>query len=192
MKTPQAYPLSWPSGFTRTKPREGGRFSTTLPNAIKNVQGSLRRFAEDSGKKLENLVISSNVTLGTTKPADPGVSVWFIWDGLSVCIAVDRYTSIEGNLQAIHHIIEARRTELRHGTLQLVRASFQGFLSLPSSTSEKPWNRVLECSADAAPAVVQECYRRLARLHHPDAGGDVAKMAEINAAYEIAKRFFEP
>ena len=31
---------------------------------------------------------------------------------------------------AIHHIIEARRVELRHGTLALVRATFAGFLAL--------------------------------------------------------------
>ena len=29
-------------------------------------------------------------------------------------------------------------------------------------------------------------YRRLARLHHPDIGGDVATMQEINAQYETA------
>jgi hypothetical protein len=59
-----------------------------------------------------------------TSPADPGVAVWFTWDGMQVCIAVDRYQKVASNLQAIHHIIEARRVELRHGTLALVRASF--------------------------------------------------------------------
>jgi len=125
-----AYPLSWPPQFPRAKAREKGRFSTTLAGALKNVQSSLDLFAKDSGKKLDSLIISSNVTLGAHKPADAGVAVWFSWDGLQVCIAVDRYSSVEGNLQAIHHIIEARRVELRHGTLALVRATFQGFLAL--------------------------------------------------------------
>ena len=127
-----AYPLHWPQGFPRAKLRERGAFKTTLAGALDNVQGSLRRFASDSGRKLENVVMSSNVTLGASSPADPGVAVWFTWDGLGVCIAVDRYQTVEANLQAIHHIIEARRTELRHGTLALVRASFAGFLALPA------------------------------------------------------------
>lgn len=43
---------------------------------------TLRKFADDSGKKLVDLSISSNVTLGVAAPADPGVAVWFTWDGL--------------------------------------------------------------------------------------------------------------
>src|SRR5512146_2624661 len=125
-----AYPLTWPPQFPRAKAREKGAFKTSLAGALGNVQDSLRRFAADSGKKLDQLVISSNVTLGVQRPDDPGVAVWFVWDGMQVCIAVDRYATVEGNLQAIHHIIEARRVELRHGTLALVRATFTGFLSL--------------------------------------------------------------
>ena len=53
-----------------------------------------------------------------------------------MCIPVDRYNSVEANLQAIHHIIEARRVELRHGTLALVRASFTGFKALPAPAGQ--------------------------------------------------------
>lgn len=63
--TVTAYPLTWPTAFPRSKSPEQGRFKTTLSSALKNVQDSLRLFAGDSGKKLENLVISSNVTLGS-------------------------------------------------------------------------------------------------------------------------------
>lgn len=139
-----AYPLTWPPHFPRAKNREDGRFKTALPNAIKNVQASLRNFAADSGKSLKNLTVSSNVTLGADSPADPGVAVWFEWDGLQVCIPVDRYRSVASNLQAIHHILEARRVELRHGTLALVRATFQGFLALPAPT-EKAGGRCWAC-----------------------------------------------
>lgn len=181
-----AYPLTWPQMFPRMKVREKGRFSTTLAGALKNVQTSLDLFAKDSGKKLEYLVISSNVTLGAHKPADAGVAVWFTWDGLQVCIAVDRYNSVEGNLQAIHHIIEARRVELRHGTLALVRATFQGFLSLPAPTGRNWWD-VLERKRDASQDVIKTQYRRLSRDHHPDKpGGSTEKMAEINLAYQEA------
>ena len=180
-----AYPLSWPPQFPRAKAREKGRFSTTLAGALKNVQISLDLFAKDSGKKLDSLIISSNVTLGAHKPADAGVAVWFSWDGLQVCIAVDRYNSVEGNLQAIHHIIEARRVELRHGTLALVRATFQGFLALPASIGRNWWD-VLECKRNASQEVIKAQYRRLASDHHPDKGGDAGKMVEINKAYQEA------
>src|SRR5690348_5115358 len=135
----EAYPLSWPQGFPRAAKREHGRFKTTLPGAIRNVQLSLRLFGQDSGKPVANIIMSSNVTLGAERPADPGVAVYFSWEQLQVCIPVDRYDTVAANLQAIYHIIEARRVELRHGTLALVRASFAGFKALPAPS----WRLVL-------------------------------------------------
>jgi hypothetical protein len=181
-----AFPLSWPPTFPRCKVRERGAFKTTLAGALKNVGDSLRRFASDSGKKLDGIIMSSNVTLGVSRPEDPGVAVWFKWDGLGVCIAVDRYLTVEANLQAIHHIIEARRVELRHGTLALVRATFQGFLALPAPKGSH-WSEVLQLPKDATRADVRAAYRRYASQHHPDKpGGSHAKMAELNAAQEAA------
>lgn len=183
--TATAYPLTWPESFPRSKMREGGKFKTALASAIKNVHTSLRMFAQDSGKKLDGLVISSNVSLGVESPADPGVAVWFTWDGLQVCIPVDRYHSVASNLQAIHHIIEARRVELRHGTLALVRASFTGFKALPAPSNAKSWWEVLALPKDASRDDINAAHRRLSMLHHPDRpGGSHEKMAAINAARE--------
>ena len=55
------------------------------------MQDSLRLFGKDSGKNITGVVISSNYTLGVERPADPSVAVYFTWDGLQVCIPVDRY-----------------------------------------------------------------------------------------------------
>jgi hypothetical protein len=179
--TVNAFPLSWPAQFPRAKYRENGKFKTALPNAIKNVQASLRGFASDSGKKLEGLVISSNVSLGNDVPTDPGVAVWFTWDGLQVCIPVDRYYSVASNLQAIHHILEARRVELRHGTLALVRATFTGFKALPAPAGKQWWD-VLGVPQGATKDAIQAAYRKLASEAHPDKGGTAERMAEINRA----------
>lgn len=186
MSDPTAFPLTWPSTFPRKRgARDKGQFQTTLPGALRNVQDSLRLFAQDSGKKLDRLIISSNVTLGAEAPADPGVAVWFVWDNLQVCIAVDRYASVRANLQAIHHIIEARRVELRHGTLELVRASFTGFKALPSS-SRRPWWEIIGVPQDSKIDDIARAYRALAKQAHPDTGGSTEAMAELGAAYQEA------
>lgn len=182
-----AYPLAWPPGFPRTARRERGQFKTTLAGALANVQNSLRRFASDSGKKFGGLVISSNYSLGVERPSDPGVSVWFAWDGLQVCIPVDRYDTIAANLQAIHHVIEARRVELRHGTLALVRAAFTGFAALPPP-AEKNWRTVLDLPGTPSLDIVEMAYRAKARTAHPDNGGSHEAMAELNAAIEQARQ----
>ncbi|MEO0943237.1 MAG: J domain-containing protein [Pseudomonadota bacterium] len=182
-----AYPLSWPQLFPRSKRREKSRFRTTIAGAIQNVQNSLELFGRDSGKKVTDIVLSSNVTLGEQRPSDPGVAVYFNWDGLPVCIPVDRYESVEENLQAVHHIIEARRTELRHGSLQLVRASFTGFTALPPP-SDGHWSDVLGVSRGATAADIERAYRSKAKKAHPDTGGSEAAMTELNNAKTAALR----
>ena len=183
-----AYPLAWPPGFPRTKSPEKGRFQTSLSGALKNVRESLDRFAKDSGKALAGLVISSNYSLGDERPRDPGVSVWFTWDGLQVCIPVDRYADVAANLQAIHHVIEARRTELRHGTLALVRAAFTGFAALPPPSGARSWRDVLELTGTPTLATAELQYKARARAAHPDNGGSNEKMAELNAAIAEARK----
>lgn len=186
----EAYPLSWPEGFPRAKFREAGKFKTSLPAALENVRTSLRLFGSDSGKAVSDVILSSNVTLGAARPADPGVAAWFLWDGEQRCIPVDRYASVEANLQAIHHILEARRVELRHGTLALVRASFKGFTPLlPAPGARRPWREVLNLVGEPAPTreQVDHHYRIRAKSDHPDAsGGSHERMAELNAAREQA------
>src|SRR3546814_17035181 len=97
--TPTAYPLTWPDMMPRTKTQQRSQFRTSLGGALKNVRGSIEAFSRDSGKKIENLVISSNVTLGEDKPRDIGVAVWFVWNGLSVCMAGARSTKVEDKRQ---------------------------------------------------------------------------------------------
>lgn len=180
-----AYPLSWPPGFPRAKHREPGKFRTSIKSALENVRTSLIAFGRDSHRPVDQVVISSNVTLGVEKPADPGVAVWFVWEGEQRCIAVDRYTTPEGNLQAIHHVLEARRVELRHGTLHLVKASFEGFKALPAPKGEH-WTEILGIAATATSEQIQQRHRELAKSAHPDAGGSAERMARINRARDEA------
>lgn len=186
--TISAYPLTWPPTIPRRKQqRERGAFKTSLAGALRNVEDSLRRFGNDSGQPIKDLVLSSNCTLGVEKPADPGVAAWFTWDGAQVCIPVDRYDSTASNLQAIHHIIEARRVELRHGTLALVRATFAGFKALPAPAGSD-WRSVLGVGPDATLAEAKAAARKLAGAAHPDRkGGDDARMAAINLAWAQAQ-----
>ena len=187
MNPPTEYPLCWPSGIERNTKPGTAAFKTGLGAARENVFNSLRLFGIDSGHKVGEVILSSNVTgLSGKPPSDPGVAAWFMWDGEFRCIAVDRYTKVEWNLQAIHHVIEAERVKLRHGGLNIVRATFRAYTALTGPASKRSWRQVLgingRCSADA----VQARWKELAAQHHPDRGGDPAKMAEINAARDEA------
>jgi hypothetical protein len=184
----QAYPLSWPFGLARTEPgrRVASQFKTELMPALKNVEASLRRFGEATGKAVSSVVISSNYSLGVTNPADPGVAVWFLWDGKERCIAVDRYPRLQHNLQAIHHVLEARVTEARHGGLRIVQQTFTGFIALPAPTDVNGRTPAQVMGLDGRSFGrddVVVAHRELAKKLHPDRqDGDGQAMADLNAA----------
>jgi hypothetical protein len=184
------YPLSWPEALPRTEHKATSRFNSSLSAALKNVRKSLELFAVDSGKAVTDIVLSSNVGgLDPGQPRDSGVAAWFTWDGQQRCIAVDRYPKVEDNLQAIHHVLEARRTEMRHGGLHIVRQTFKGFTALPAPPGRKTWREALGFKPDQRVTLsdVNDAYRHLSHHAHPDKGGTADKMAELNAARAEAK-----
>lgn len=186
MTKAQAYPLAWPQGIARHKAswRERSQFRVNLQGALDNVRNSLRLFGKDSGHDVADVVISSNCSLGEDTPSDPGIAVWFMWDKRQVCIPIDRYSTPAANLQAIHHVLEARRVEARHGTVQMVRQSFAGFLALPAP---RHWSDVLGVSLTADRTAIESAFRERAKEAHPDRpNGSEAAMAELNQAREAA------
>lgn len=187
----QAYPLSWPAGLPRTERRQASQFKTGLAGALGNVKHSLRLFGVDTGKPVSGVILSSNVSLGNDRPADPGIAAWFVWEGEQRCIAVDRYTKPEENLQAIHHILEARRTEHRHGGLHIVRQTFKGFVALPAQegASASCWQILGIKTMSTNRAEIEAAFRQKARTAHPDAGGNHEAMTRLTAARDDAMKF---
>ena len=188
----QAWPLHWPLGYPRTQNREKSRFNTSVTGALNNVMDELRRFGNDTSRKVENIVISSNFSLTTPRPIDPGVAVYFRWDKIDACIAVDKYPHIEDNLQAIAKVVEADRAKMRHGGLNIVRASFRGYAALPPPVGANgqlaaPWWQTLGLPEGATVIQAEGAYRHLVKTEHPDRGGDAAKFNLIVSAIKQAR-----
>lgn len=185
------YPLQWPDNMPRTARPGPDKFSTSLSGSLANVKKSLALFATDSEHKVENIVISSNVTLGSQRPKDSGVAVYFSWNGLSTCIPVDRYAKVEANLQAIHHCIEAERVKLRHGGINLVQAAFRGYAALeaPDAETSREWFKVLGVARNELRVNVEKEYKRLRGRFHTDnqETGNRAKYDEVQQAWQEYK-----
>ena len=61
--------------------------------------------------------------------------------------------------------------------------------SYPGATgSSTGWFAALFVTPSAPFEVIEAAYKALARLYHPDNGGDTAKMQEVNAAYAALKK----
>ncbi len=82
------------------------------------------------------------------------------------------------------------RAELEADGCARSRSARDFFYTTPCEQRRRPWVSpelaVLGLKAGASKAEIKAAYRRLARQHHPDCGGDPDKFKEVQAAYERA------
>lgn len=199
MTAPTRYPLQWPEGWKRTQSyqRKTATFSRqgkalTVFDGVQRVLDELQRL----GVHQDDVIVSTNLQTrldglprsNQARPGDPGVCVyWKPAKSPMRCMAVDRYDEVQDNLAAVAATLEAMRSIERHGGAAILDRAFTGFAALPAPAGGKrDWWTVLELPATATEAQIRDAYARLARVHHPDKGGDAQRMAEINRARDEA------
>ncbi len=103
---------------------------------------------------------------------------------------MDRYKKVQENLQAIHLIVESRRTELRHGGLHILRQAFAGFKALPERAGGKNCWDVLGISQTKNKDIINREYRELSKTRHQDVpGGSKEAFQELTEARYQALQF---
>ena len=184
MSEQTAYPLYWPPGRPRTFRRRDAAFKTSFDKARRELLAEIGLLG---GK---DPIISTDLPLrrrdgipysDVREPIDPGVGVYFEYQGQRVAFACDRWTRVRDNLHAIELTIAALRGIARWGTGDMVKAAFAGFRALPPA--ERPWREILGLPIrDVSAEEIESAFREKAKQHHPDVGGDHAAMAEITSA----------
>lgn len=190
MSNATRYPLSWPVGRPRTASPQRSAFKCPGFGQVRDeLLAELRRLGAVS------VILSTNLRLRgdglpyaeQRQPADAGVAVYFELKGRELCFACDRWRRIEENARAIQRTIEAIRGIGRWGTGDMIEAAFQGFAALPAHAPPPPWRTTLRLGASATLADAESAYRTLALESHPDRGGSVEAMAQLNDAIERAR-----
>lgn len=183
------FPLSWPFGWERTnqyqrKQSQFGKHSIIssarmLENEIRLMRGRHMIISTNLHIRNDGIPYSAQRT-----PDDSGVAVYFEWKNKPIVFACDKYRTVEDNLWAIVKHIEALRGQERWGVGSLDQA-FAGYAALPDPNA-KQWWEVLNVSKMASNDEIRMAYLRLAKQHHPDAGGDALMFDQIQKAYDMA------
>lgn len=195
--TANAYPLQWPFGWPRTLiPQRNSKFksATSVHWALDELETELRRLCA------QNIMISSNVSLGQQSPKDKGVCVYFSLKGKEYnappkpyALPCDKWDRVEHNLWALAKHIESIRGQERWGVGTIER-HFAGYTQLNApagAVDPAEWWTILRVLRDAKWQDVESAYKRRALECHPDRpGGNNADMANVNAAFQNAKLAF--
>lgn len=177
-----AYPLAWPTSWPRTKhPTAHPRFAkVSITQALAALEDELKRLGAT------HHIISSNATLSTRSPSDPGVAVYFNLRNLRCALACDKWTNIAHNLWALAKHIEALRGQERWGVGSIDQA-FAGYSALPAPTGKDPWSILGIDRAGATREKIMAQFRAIVPTVHPDKpGGSADAFRELNTAKDTA------
>lgn len=186
-----SFPLEFPSNQPRTpaNQREYTQFKVSFAQARGELLAELDRIGA------AKIVISANIPLRKdglpyakySEPTDPGVAVWFVWNGRQYCFACDAWLSPRENLRAIGLQLQALRPIWENRwRVGKVEQFFKGFEQLPPATSKPRWAIILEVDANATINQIKAAYRARSQQCHPDRGGTRQQWDELQAAYQEA------
>jgi len=195
--TATRFPLSWPDGWARTPRHQRRRASfgtkqrgdykrqLTVSQALERLSAELARLGATSELLSSNLDVRLDglPRSGQAEPDDRGVAVWFWLKKKPLCLACDKWDRVADNVAAIAQHIDALRRIDRYGVGSIEQA-FAGYVALPAKATD--WWVILGVSANATLDEVNSRFKELARINHPDAGGNLAEFQRISEARQAA------
>lgn len=187
----ESYPLQWPVGYPRaSSPARHPHFRKVKTFGYERDE--LLRQLKLLGVK--DVIISSNVPLRLDGIPyanferrginDKGIAVYFTFNMEQKVIACDAWDTFEVNLRALWKTVEDMRALERNGCSQIISQVFTGFKAIPEQTSAQQWWEVLGVSKTACKQDISAAYRNLAKIYHPDAGGNSSMFNALNEAYK--------
>lgn len=203
------FPLCWPDSVPRIAPHQRGspNFNQrSLAEASYSVCAEINRlnnrhwnFDDDS------VIISSNLRYkadGTPyskqeDPAESGIAVYFTLrinrNGKiierPIVMSCDKWRLAADNLYAIAKDIEAQRARARWGCTNYEQ-SFRGYLAIPERCGGDSWWVLLGVDSTATKEKIIQRFRDLAKVKHPDKGGNAQECHMLNEAYDQAMASF--
>lgn len=117
-------------------------------------------------------------------PAEVGsaeATVRFELRGTPVTVTCRSQSTYRDNLRCVAFAVEAMRMNEKRGIADTLA---KAYLQLEAPATARDPYEVLGVRPDAPAATVDAVFRALAKARHPDHGGSVEAMKELNDAYE--------
>lgn len=193
---PEKFPLSWPAGYPVTNNRQPSSFKVTFLKARDEMINEFKLLLGDT----RSLVISCNMPHDTKgvltgkSPLmypNPGVAVYFTFNGEEKVIACDHWRHLHENIRAIGITVSALRSLERQKCTQILSRAMGDMKALPQNAgaSNGAWWDVLCVKETDLISVIKERYNDLIKIYHPDKPtGNKDMFNMVTNAYQEARR----
>jgi hypothetical protein len=102
-------------------------------------------------------------------------------DGKEVILSMGKQNRAVDNLRVLYLAIEAMRMNEKRGIGDVIGSAY---LQLAAPPKAKDPYEVLEIRQGASLEIAEAVYRTMVKKAHPDAGGSIEKVKELNHAIE--------
>jgi len=168
------------------------RFAAQETTVYRDLQNSMRRLGATSLRVKERDLLNAK---------DVKAEIIFDRTGKRYVVRCAKWGNFLDNLRAAERtIFYLYRALAEYGAesneksfTEAVDQFFAGFEALPDDTvlmlgdgKSAPWWDVLGVKKEASKPEILSAFRALARVHHPDTGGDAATFKRLREAYEQA------
>ena len=181
----------WPIGTARATSRRLATFSAggeriEVKPALDRLELELQRIDAQDIRVSAQFVLSKRGNPqrrwnNGVPNADPGVVVQFKIGSRSYILPCDTFRELPQNITAIAEYLKNNRINAGYGVATV--GQMMQFAALPAPPM---WWEVLGVHPTATLDFCKAAYRALAKIHHPDTGGDPDRFREINDAMTAA------
>lgn len=165
------------------------RFAAQESTIYRDLQATMRRLGATSLRIGERDLLN---------PRDVRAEIRFDRAGKRYVVRCAKWGNWLDNLRAAERtiyylyraVVEYGAESSEKAMAEAVDQFFAGFEALPDdgvlllSSGQRSWWEVLGVQQDARRAEIISAYRAMARVHHPDAGGDPEMFKRLRRAYE--------
>ena len=175
-------------------------------NQIKDKQMTKRRFSASPQRIMSDLYrLMTDINASSMKInqdiMNGDVEIVFDRTYKRYVFRCDKWEEVHDNLRAIYHTINWLHKAIgEYGVIEdeldvLFDQIFGGFLATPDDTvllldnGQSKWWDILGIDKESDKSSIVSAYRALARVHHPDTGGDTEDFKRLRIAYDDALEF---
>lgn len=165
------------------------RFTASQQTTIRDLQRIMTKIGASS------LRIDQDVMGGGVKVIFDRAGKRYIRECSNWESSIDNLRVIGLQIEYLYRALEVYGQNIEETSFDLeFDRIFSGFLATPDDTAlllgdgKSPWHQVLGVQPNATRNDVQNAFRALARVHHPDVGGNEADFKRLRSAYDEAMK----